>query len=286
MKSRKISVIVPCYNQAQYLDESLGSIYDQTYSNWECIVINDGSPDNTEVIARKWEAKDPRFIYISKENGGVSSARNIGIEKATGEYILPLDADDKFDAFFMEKAIEVMENNPEVGIVSSWGMFFSKDKKYQVYKSTASSISDLLFCNGVNMGFSLFRKESWEKSGKYDGDSRNGYEDWELLLRIAALGWKVHIIEEVLFYYRQHLVSRRKDMNRVENLNKKFIYMKNKDVYIAHYEELIDRLLFVSDIEKKEINKFRETIDYKIGNAILKPLRSVKWFFLNLFKNK
>ncbi|HQE33873.1 MAG TPA: glycosyltransferase family 2 protein, partial [Flavobacterium alvei] len=87
MQTSKVSVIVPCYNQAQYLDESLASIYHQTHTNWECLIVNDGSLDHTEEIAQKWKAKDPRFIYIPKENSGVSNARNLGIEKASGEFI-------------------------------------------------------------------------------------------------------------------------------------------------------------------------------------------------------
>ena len=90
-----ISVIVPCYNQAQYLDECLQSVLDQTYQNWECIIVNDGSPDNTEEVAQKWVAKDSRFQYLKKENGGLSSARNAGIEKSKGEWIQFLDCDDK-----------------------------------------------------------------------------------------------------------------------------------------------------------------------------------------------
>ncbi len=89
-----ISVIVPCYLQAEYLDECLQSVYDQTYSNWECIIVNDGSLDNTEEIAKRWLEKDNRFRYIYKENGGLSSARNAGIREAKGEWIQFLDSDD------------------------------------------------------------------------------------------------------------------------------------------------------------------------------------------------
>jgi len=284
MQTPKVSIVVPCYNQAQYLDESLSSVLNQTCTDWECIIVNDGSQDDTEKVAQQWEVKDPRFIYLYKENGGVSSARNLGILKAKTAFILSLDADDKYEASFLEKAMTVLVANPEIGIVSSWGRLFNKDKHLQVFKSTATSVTDFLFYNGVNMGSSLFRKECWEKAGGYDGDSRNGYEDWEFYLRVCALGWKVHIVEEVLFFYRQHIVSRRKEMNLVENVNKKYIYIKNKHIYCTHYEELINRFLTASDLEKAEINKFKYTIDYKLGSAILKPLRSVKWFFLNFFK--
>lgn len=110
--SSKVSIIVPCYNQAQYLDEALQSIVDQTYTDWECIIVNDGSPDRTEEVARSWEAKDPRFVYVYQENGGVSSARNLGIQMAKAEFLLTLDADDKYEATFLEKAMTVVLNHP------------------------------------------------------------------------------------------------------------------------------------------------------------------------------
>lgn len=280
----KVSIIVPCYNQAQYLDEALQSLQKQTYANWECLVVNDGSPDHTEEVARKWEAKDPRFIYVYQENGGVSSARNLGIKAAKGEFILTLDADDQYESTFLEKALAILVNNPEIGIVSSWGRFFKAGKQLHVFQSRAQSVTDFLFHNGVNNGSSLFRKACWEQAGGYDENPENGYEDWEFYLRVCALGWKVHVIEEVLFFYRQSTVSRSAGMNQKHNATQKYIYIKNKDIYCAHYEALIDQFLKASDLEKAEINKFRNTIDYKLGAAILKPLRSLKWLFLKLFK--
>lgn len=279
-----VSIIVPCYNQAQYLDESLQSIYNQTYTYWECIIVDDGSPDNTKEIARKWEAKDSRFIYLYKENGGVSSARNLGIKNAKHEFILTLDADDKYESTFLEKALNLFLANDELGIVSSWGQYFTNDKQLQIFKSTAKSVADFLFYNGFNMGSSLFRKKCWEQVGGYDENPKNGYEDWEFYLRVCALGWKVHSIDEVLFFYRQHIVSRRKEMNIKENENKKYIFMKNATIYFEHYEAFVDRYLLSCNKEKAENNKYSNTIDYKIGATILKPLRMVKWFFLNLFK--
>ncbi|MFV8358229.1 glycosyltransferase family 2 protein, partial [Flavobacterium sp. XS1P32] len=92
MNNPQVSIIVPCFNQAQYLSEALKSVLEQTYENWECIIVNDGSPDDTKQIAQKWVEKDSRFKYIFKENGGLSSARNEGINYAKGTFILPLDA--------------------------------------------------------------------------------------------------------------------------------------------------------------------------------------------------
>ncbi|MFV5688929.1 glycosyltransferase family 2 protein [Flavobacterium sp. ZT3R25] len=279
----EVSIIVPCYNQAQYLDEALQSLYDQTYTKWECIIVNDGSQDDTEAIAQKWEVKDSRFRYVDKKNGGVSSARNLGIKNAKGEFIVTLDSDDMYEATFIEKALTVIQNNDEIGIVSSWGRYFTNDMQLQVYKSIGKTTVDFLFHNAA-IGTSLFRKTCWEQVRGYDENPENGYEDWEFYLRVCSLGWKVHIVEEVLFFYRQSISSRSAGINQVNKEAKKYIYIKNKDIYCAHYEELIEQFLMASDLEKGEIYKFRNTIDYKLGASVLKPLRSIKWFFLNFFK--
>lgn len=283
MNIPQVSIIVPCYNLAQYLDEALQSIYNQTYIDWECVIVDDGSHDNTKDVAQNWESKDPRFIYLYKENGGVSSARNFGIEKAKNEFILTLDADDKYEPNFLEKAITVLLANDDLGIVSSWGQYFVDDKLFQIYQMTGKSTADFLFYNDA-IGTSLFRKKCWEQVGGYDGNPKNGYEDWEFYLRVCALGWEVHIIPEVLFYYRQHPVSRRKEMNIKENENKKYIFMKNKQIYFEHYETFVDRYLLSCYKEKEGNNKYANTIDYKLGAAILKPIRKAKWFVLNLFR--
>ncbi len=92
-----ISVIVPCFNQAQFLDECLQSVLDQTYQNWECIIVNDGSSDDTEEIANKWSKNDERIKYIYKENEGLSSARNLGVKISLGEFIYFIDSDDSLN---------------------------------------------------------------------------------------------------------------------------------------------------------------------------------------------
>ncbi|MFC5684454.1 glycosyltransferase family 2 protein [Flavobacterium sp. MAHUQ-51] len=114
-----ISVIIPCYNQAQYLEEALQSVYNQTYQNWECIIVNDGSPDKTEEVAKKWLRKDNRFKYIYKENGGLSSARNIGLDLASGDFIQFLDADDLISKQKMELSLDIFLKFSDLDIVIS-----------------------------------------------------------------------------------------------------------------------------------------------------------------------
>lgn len=112
-----VSVIVPCYNQAQFLPETLESIMQQTYHNWECIIMNDGSQDNTDEIAKIWIEKDHRIQYLKKENTGVCDTRNKGIALAKGTYILPLDADDKIAPQYIEKAIGEFNKNDKLKLV-------------------------------------------------------------------------------------------------------------------------------------------------------------------------
>ena len=107
MENNKIiSVVIPCYNQAEFLPETLDSLIAQDYRDWEGIIVNDGSLDNTEEVALTYLKKDRRLKYIKKENGGLSSARNCGIEHASGEFILPLDSDDIIKPEYLSKAIE------------------------------------------------------------------------------------------------------------------------------------------------------------------------------------
>ena len=102
MENELISIIVPIFNVENYLRECLDSIHHQTYENFECLLIDDGSPDNSAEICREYVAKDSRFRYFEKENGGLSSARNYGIERAEGAHITFVDSDDWLESTCLE----------------------------------------------------------------------------------------------------------------------------------------------------------------------------------------
>ena len=119
-----ISVIVPCYNQGEFLENCIGSVLKQTFQNWECIIINDGSTDETEKITLSLSKKDNRIKYISQPNSGVSAARNMGIRDAKGEFILPLDADDYISDNFLEIALQKLSNSTSLKVVfGCWHSF-------------------------------------------------------------------------------------------------------------------------------------------------------------------
>lgn len=234
--STLVSIIIPCYNQAQYLSEALESVLNQNYLNWECIIVNDESPDNTDEIAKEWLIKDQRFKYIEKINGGLSSARNAGISNAKGEFILPLDADDKIGSQYLQLAINEFEKDNQLKIV------YCKAEKFGEEKGLWD-LSDFSIFNLVkrNMIFctAFFRKAEWEKVGGYDVNLIYGLEDWEFWIAILKNGGKVKRLEEVCFFYRVKRVSMAVAITPEEvDFSNDYIRKKHIDFILSNYDTL------------------------------------------------
>ncbi|MEW5868453.1 MAG: glycosyltransferase family A protein [Chloroflexota bacterium] len=121
------SVIVPCYNHANYLGDALESILSQTFQSWEAIIIDDGSKDRTAEIADLFAKRDNRIRYVYQDNQGLAAARNTGIRAANGELIALLDADDKYTLHFLEKSLAAIKSNERIGAVYSGFQFMSKE---------------------------------------------------------------------------------------------------------------------------------------------------------------
>lgn len=230
---RKLSIIVPCYNQAQYLDEALQSVLSQTYENWECIIINDGSPDHTLEVAQKWTEKDDRFVYLEKMNGGLSSARNFGILHARGEFILPLDADDKISIKYVELALESFESD------SSLKLVYCKAEKFgdqtgiwnlPPFSLFNLSRNNLIFCSA------FFRKKDWELAHGYDEKMFYGWEDWEFWIAILKNGGTVKCIDEIGFYYRTKPSSMLTQVKKEhEDYLLNYLSIKHADFFVKQY---------------------------------------------------
>ncbi|SHL54222.1 glycosyltransferase family 2 protein [Flavobacterium xanthum] len=225
-----VSIIVPCYNQAQYLDETLQSVLNQTYQKWECIIVNDGSPDNTENIVEKWLKRDARFQYFFKENGGVSSARNLGISHAVGEFILPLDADDKIGSDYISLGIEVFKYDTALKVVYCRAEYFGEKSgpwNLQPYSLKELARLNMIFCSA------LFRKKDWELVGGYDINMIYGIEDWEFWISILKDGGKVFCLDTVQFYYRTKQVSRQRQLNgETVKIMNEYMSIKHVDFFV------------------------------------------------------
>lgn len=273
-----VSIIVPCYNQSHFLNESLQSVLDQTYVDWECIIVNDGSLDNTESIAQQWCEKDNRFSYLYKENGGLSSARNAGITKSDGEYILPLDADDYIQKDYLSKLVPKLYQDDSLAIVSCYSEFFKKSLNNIIFelKPEGTTYHYLLYVNQL-IATSLFRKICWEEVGGYDETMKKGFEDWEFWIAITKRGWKYKVIEEFLFYYRKSKKSMLVDtLNNHAESNKEYIYKKHREIYIKDFDNCITVLFYGLKTYRSSEQKIKNSLEYKIAKVICKPYRIVE----------
>jgi glycosyltransferase involved in cell wall biosynthesis len=258
-----VSVVVPCYNQAQFLTDALNSVLSQTYTNWECIIINDGSPDNTEEVALKYCSKDERFKYIYKENEDVSSARNVGIKEATGKYILPLDADDIISSNYIEEAVKVLENDDSVKLVYCKADFFGS--KTGPWILDDYSLEVLLKHNMIFIS-TLFRKSDWFNAGGFDTNI-NGAEDWEFWISMLKNGGNVVCLPFVGFYYRQKEISKYKSwVGKDREKHVSYVYKKHADLIL----ELFGNPIFLSAQNKalKNENKVLRDFSNRVNKNI------------------
>lgn len=257
MNTPLVSIIVPCYNQAQFLDEALQSVLEQTYDNWECIIVNDGSPDHTEAVGQKWIEKESRFKYIYKENGGLSSARNAGIKIAKGEFILPLDADDKIGKDYVIQGLEEFANDNSLKIV------YCKAQKFGeidgIWNLPPFSIIDMARFNSIFCS-AIYRKSEWENVKGYDINMIYGLEDWEFWIAILKNGGTVKCLDYVGFYYRINSGSMSKSLNHQGRLfSEKYIANKHLGFILENYDKLLKRdkeMTCKLASEKFIINKF------------------------------
>ncbi|MEK7188133.1 MAG: glycosyltransferase family A protein [Patescibacteria group bacterium] len=197
----KISIIIPCFNYGRYLPEAIQSVLEQTYQDFEIIVVDDGSTDleTKRIIAG---ISHPKIRVITQENKGLPATRNTGIREARGEYIVPLDADDKLAPTYLEKCMWMMERNPSLDFVYTAAQTFG-DYEYLWFEEYDAK--ELLKRNFIT-ATALYRKKDWEKVGGYD-ESFVAYEDWDFWLRFLKNDIFGALLPEPLFLYRKHRPS-------------------------------------------------------------------------------
>jgi glycosyltransferase involved in cell wall biosynthesis len=232
----KISVIIPCFNQGVYLEEAVDSVLAQTFQDFEILVVDDGSTDAATVNMLKDYAK-PKTRVIHTENQGLSAARNNGISEAQGTYILPLDADDKIGKGYLEDAVRILDQHPEIGIVYSEASYFGvKGGRWDLPEYSLDKIlnHNVIFCTA------LFRREDWVAVGGYNVNMVYGWEDWDFWLSLIHRGRKVYRIPKIHFYYRLREASMIHSMDEEQNffmrlhacLNHQDLYRHMADIQI------------------------------------------------------
>lgn len=208
MTSSKISIIVPVYKVEQYLRCCLDSIVAQTFTDWECILIDDGSPDNSGKICNEYAEKDGRFMVIHQENAGSSSARNVGINESSGDWIMMIDADDWIERETLEKCIKAAYFFKADFI--KFGLFYqyatSKKKKlFPSYKEKDLFLKDLIARKvSLSIWAGMYRKTIFKNLTPVFPEGLNFGEDYSVISRLLYYSEKFHIINEALYNYRIH----------------------------------------------------------------------------------
>jgi teichuronic acid biosynthesis glycosyltransferase TuaG len=213
MSDDLVSIIMPAYNAEKYIAASIESVLAQTFSDWELIVVDDGSTDSTATVVQEFATSDPRVRYIFQENGRLGKARNTGISNSTGRLIAFLDSDDLWLPTKLEVQTRAMaENNADV--VYSKSYVFSDeniDDETQTLTSSAGKFSGPDFFDSlirypqIPVLTVLFKRSALDRVGLFEeGKAYHGCEDYDLWLRLARAGLVFYGMPDILARYRRH----------------------------------------------------------------------------------
>ena len=221
----RISVIIPCYNQGEFLADAIESALDQTAPP-EVIVINDGSTDNSLDIAKSYESRGVKVV--NQVNKGLPSARNTGIMHATGDYILPLDADDCLLENCIEKIAEEIKVHQSDVVAPSFKCFGVADQ--EVILTGIPSLKEFVQANRLGY-FSAIKKSVLLEVGGYNPKMVWGYEDWDLWLDIFKRGHSLSVLQDVLVLYRTKKSSMLTEANKRADELKAQMIRNHHDLY-------------------------------------------------------
>ena len=248
MTSPVLSVVIPCYNQGIFLKDALESLEKCNKELFEIIIVNDGSTDqftNDYLLS----LSNSGYHVVFQHNMGLGAARNTGIKLAKGEYILPLDSDNRIHPGYIEKGIEILAKDKATAVVYSKANYFGD--KTGISEPGSFNLQRLMIGNYID-ACAVVRKSVIESVGMYDNMKIMGYEDWDLWLRIAFAGYKFHYIEEPLFDYRVNAGSMMKNLNAdIKKQNEIEAYFMDKYKDKLAFEFLNDR--FVYKLKKKPV---------------------------------
>tara|TARA_B110000902_G_scaffold41192_1_gene44474 strand:- start:809 stop:1663 length:855 start_codon:yes stop_codon:yes gene_type:complete len=277
---------VTCYNQEHCIIKTLESVSQQTYTNWECIIVDDGSTDESAEVIKAFIKGDVRFTYVYQDNQGVSAARNTGFKMATGTYINFLDGDDTFLPQKLERQVEVFSQNPEISICICHHQFcVENEKKYSYFQFDniqPKPLEQILYKwhNGIAIPLHspLYKRSIWNKDElPFPEDYIYRCEDWVFNVLVALKDKNYYMLDKVLCNY--HIA----DANFTNNTKslataaiKAAMYLKPK-LPEQYQEDFIDTTIdnnLNMYLESEKINILQQSANWRIANAISKPFIS------------
>ena len=252
-----ISIIIPVYNTKRYLDETIGSVLKQTFSNWELILVDDGSTDGSVDLIQCYCQKDARMKLVQQPNAGQGAARNNGVQQASGELIAFLDSD---DLWVPEKLAKQLEEKVQHGVQFQYahGYLMHEDQNNEIttYDWIAGKFEGLAFFNElfiscqVNTDTVLMDKSIFDQIGYFDtGPELRGTEDFDMWLKVGRAGFKIFGSKERVAYYRihpggTHLNTMKQNIGRIKifakHIGDKSIHKRN---YLKSFRYFIRELL-------------------------------------------
>jgi len=226
---RLVSIIMPTYNRMSIIGKAIESVLRQTYQNWELIIVNDCSSDNTSAVVRKYGDKRITLIDIKKNLGSPGATRNIGIKKSRGEYIAYLDDDNTFRKNHIERLAEVLNRRSDIGLVYCSAELHFEDMEETLIRDVYFKKKLLLIGNYIDTSDVMHRRECLAKSGFWN-ESKDYEEDWELWKRMAA-HYDFYHIKEVLTDYNFHSGTRTHELHSLQTPYESF---KAVSDYLQH----------------------------------------------------
>lgn len=226
-----VTIVVPVYNHCQYLAECLDSVVGQTVHDWEAVVVDDGSTvgDPSAIVQ---ETGDERIRLLRHDrNKGLAAARNTGIRESSGDYILPLDADDRLAATFLEETLEALTARARCDAVFTDFLAFGFRSGRLPYR--VRDVKALLRDQWIPGAGAMFARRLWETTGGYcEADAlRHGNEDWEFWLSVAEHGLRATHVPRPLYCYRQHAESMVTRLHYHDYLTREFIYDRHRALF-------------------------------------------------------
>jgi glycosyltransferase involved in cell wall biosynthesis len=195
----KLSVVIPCFNHGEFLPEAVASVMLLNRNDVELVVVDDGSTDErTRLEIDSLSARGIRVIQ--QENKGLAAARNAGIRASVGEYILPLDADNRLRPAYVEHGVQILDSDARAGVVYGDAEYIGeRTGRWRVGPFDANRLLEANFIDAC----AIYRRSIWAENGGYDGTMPvQGAEDWDLWLGAVERGWRFVYVPEILFEYR------------------------------------------------------------------------------------
>lgn len=292
----KYSIIIPVYNVEEYLNRCLKSILNQTYSNYEVIIVNDGSPDNSDNIIKSYEKEDKRFKGYKKVNGGLSDARNYGLKYATGDYLIFIDADDYIENNYLEKVNDVLERNKDIDVLKFKIKLVDEGENLirmenGLNKEGVTSFEELVKLEFLEPAWSYVYKLSFWKENNFTYLKGMIHEDFGLTPEILMKANKIYYLNSYLYNYVQRNGSIMSSNNK-EKIHKKaydMLYQYDRLIKINYnkdtkvYKSFLANALIskTNTLDKEEQKKYKEelrkrkVIDNLIDDTLKRKIKKI-----------